>query len=251
MTRFSLPTALSLLLLGNVASRAAERELKTVTAAIEVVHQFSDIPLHCIPPHLLHQATGVVVLPNVVKAGLVLDGRFGHGVALVRQPDGTWSNPVFVTLKGMGVGGQAGVGSSDLVLIFKTPNSLNRILYGKRKLTLGGDAAIAAGPVGREAELATDALLKAEILSYSRSRGLFVGVSLEGSSLAVDREANEIFYGVPGGYPAHGMTHAGVEAVEALRGELLRVSTPPPPATVVPPPVNVIPAPPPAPLPVR
>jgi lipid-binding SYLF domain-containing protein len=244
MTRFSLLTALLLLPLTAAATWAAERELKTVTAATEVGHQFSDIPLHCIPPALLHQATGVVVLPNVVKAGLVFDGRFGHGVALVRQPDGTWSNPVFVTLKGLGVGGQAGVGSSDLVLVFKTPNSLNRILYGKRKLTLGGDASIAAGPVGREAELATDALLKAEILSYSRSRGLFIGVSLEGSSLAVDREANEAFYGLPGGYPAHGMTHVGVEATEALRGELQRVSTPPP--VVVPPPAIVGPGPPPA-----
>jgi len=249
MTRYCLLTALSLFPLTAATAWANDRELKTVTAATEVVQHFSAVSLHSIPPHLLHRATGIVVLPHVVKAGLIVDGRFGRGVALVRQPDGTWGNPVFVTMKGMGVGGQAGAGSSDLVLVFKTANSLNRIMYGKRKVTLGGDAAVAVGPVGREAELATDAQLKAEILSYSRSRGLFVGVSLEGSCLKVDREANDSFYGVPGGYPAHGMTHAGVEAVEALRGELLRVSTPPPPVPVVPPPVQVIPAPPPAPLP--
>jgi lipid-binding SYLF domain-containing protein len=186
-------------------------------------------------------------LPNVVKAGLLVDGRFGRGVALVRQPDGTWSNPAFITLRGLGLGGQAGVESTDLVLVFKTRHSLDRVLMGKRKLTLGADAAVAAGPVGRDAELATDALLKAEIVSYSRSRGLFVGVSLEGASLHVDREANESFYGVPGGPPATAVTHPGVEAVQGLRAELFRMSTPPPPPAPVVPPTPIGPPPPPLP----
>jgi lipid-binding SYLF domain-containing protein len=248
MTQFRVWLGLSLFAVGASPLLAGDRELKTVTSATEVVHEFSAIPLHCIPPHLLHQAAGVAVLPNVLKAGLLVDGRFGRGVALVRQPDGTWSNPAFITLRGFGVGGQAGVESTDLVLVFKTRHSLDRVLMGKRKLTLGGDVAVAAGPVGRDAELATDALLKAEILSYSRSRGLFLGVSLEGASLRVDREANESFYGVPGGAPGIGLTHAGVEATQNLRAELQRVSTPPPPPVpVIPPPLPVGP-PPPAPV---
>jgi len=227
----------SVVLLGLVASplMAGEQELKTVTTATEIVQHFSTMPLHSIPAHLLHEAAGVVVLPHVVKAGLIVDGQFGRGVALVRQPDGSWSNPAFVTMRGLGLGGQAGVEAIDLVLVFKTRHSLDRVLFGKGKLTLGGDVAIAAGPVGREAELATDTHLKAEILSYSRSRGLFVGVSLEGASLHFDRAASESFYGVPGGAPATGLTHPCIEAINALRAELLRVSTPPPPPVAPPP----------------
>jgi len=245
MSRFRVWLGLLLFALAASPLWAGDRELKTVTEATEVVKQFATIPLHCIPPHLLHEAAGVAVLPNVVKAGLLVDGQFGRGVALVRQPDGSWSNPTFMTMKGLGVGGQAGVESTDLVLVFKTRNSVDRVLLGKRKLTLGADVAVAAGPVGRDAEVATDAILKAEILSYSRSRGLFVGVSLEGASLRVDREANESFYGVPGGRPAEGQTHAGVEAIQGLHAELLRVSTPP--AAVIP--VTPIHGPPPPPPP--
>jgi lipid-binding SYLF domain-containing protein len=144
---------------------AGEQELKTVTTATEVVQHFSTMPPPSIPPHLLHEVAGVVVIPHVLKAGLIVDGQFGRGVALVRQPDGTWSNPAFITLKGVGLGSQAGVEAIDLVLVFKTPHSLDRVISGKGKMTLGGDVAIAAGPVGREAELATDTHLKAEILS--------------------------------------------------------------------------------------
>jgi lipid-binding SYLF domain-containing protein len=242
MNRFGLWLGMAMCSVAAAPLWAGDRDLKTVTESTEVVKQFAAMPLHCIPPHLLHEAAGVAVLPNVLKAGLLVDGRFGHGVALVRQPDGSWSNPTFITLKGMGVGGQAGVESTDLVLVFKTRNSLERVLWGKRKLTLGGDVAVAAGPVGRDAEVATDAILKAEILSYSRSRGLFVGVSLEGATLRVDREANDSFYGTPGGRPAEGQTHAGVEAIQGLRAELQRVSTPPLPP---PPPGVVTPVPPP------
>jgi lipid-binding SYLF domain-containing protein len=263
MTSFRVFPVAGLLLLAVAAAPlwAGERELKTVTAATEVVHQFCAIPLHGIPPHLLHEASGVAILPNVLKAGLLVDGRFGRGVALVRQPDGTWSNPAFITLHGLGLGGQAGVESTDLVLVFKTRHSLDRVLLGKRKVTLGGDVSVAAGPVGRDAEVATDARLKAEVLSYSRSRGLFVGVSLEGATLRVDREANEAFYGFPGGPPATAVTHPGVEAVQGLRTEMFQVSTPPPPPVpVVPPttpiappptPAIVAPPPPPAPVPVQ
>jgi lipid-binding SYLF domain-containing protein len=169
-------------------------------------------------------------------------------VVLVHEPDGRWSNPVFVSLKGGGVGGQVGIESTDLVLVFKTRKGVERALRGK--LTLGGDLSIAAGPVGREAETAADGLWKAEICSYSRSRGLFVGISLEGARMQVEGHANEGFYGLRGGRPAEVLARQGVliPPVEALKAELARLSAPaiPPGAVLVP----VAPGLPPAPVPV-
>jgi lipid-binding SYLF domain-containing protein len=194
----------------------------------------------------------VAILPDVVKAGFVVGGRYGRGVILLRQPDGSWSNPVFITLAGGGIGWQVGVQSTDLVLVFKTSNSLDRILKGKGKLTLGADVAVAAGPVGRQAEAATDAMLRAEIYSYSRSRGLFAGVSVEGAGLLVDCEANEAFYGLRGGRPddiLHLVLNPPIAAVECLKAELSRLSMPAAPPVIImppqtPPPPQVRPVPP-------
>jgi lipid-binding SYLF domain-containing protein len=222
--------ALLLLLIALAAPlRAGDRELKTVEKAAEVVHEFANLPLRGIPPHLLHDAAGVAIIPHVVKAGLLIDARHGRGVVVVHQPDGCWSNPIFVTLGGAGVGGVVGVEATDLVLVFKTRHSLDRILQGKGKLTLGGDVSVAAGPLGREAEAATDARLHAEILTYSRSRGLFAGVSLEGAGLHVDYEANKAFYHVRDGQVREVMAHQGLAALEGLRKELARLAPPPAP----------------------
>lgn len=245
----SVPVVLSLLMLSLVGTlaRAGERELKTVEAADAVVRQFASVPLHCIPLDLLNHAAGVAILPNVKKAGLLIDAKFGRGIVLVRLPDGNWSNPVFVTMEGVGIGGQAGVESTDLVLVFRTPRSLDRVLHGRGKVTLGGDIAVAAGPVGRDAQVATDARLKAEILSYSRSRGLFAGAALEGSALVVDFGANESFYDVHGGKAADVLAHHGIAAVEGLRRELARLTADLP---IVPPPITFVGQPPlPQPLP--
>jgi len=114
-------------------------------------------------------------------------------VLLVREPSG-WSNPVFVTLTGGSIGWQAGAQATDVILIFQTRKGVNNILQGRNKFTLGADAAIAAGPVGRQAEAATDLQLKSEILSYSRSRGLFAGAAIEGSALRIDWKANSTYY---------------------------------------------------------
>src|SRR5262249_2076631 len=141
-------------------------------------------------------------------------------------PDGQWSNPVFITFSGGGLGGQAGAQATELVLVFKSRKSLDRALQGN--ITLGGDIAIAAGPVGRDAEVASDRLLKTEIFSYSRSRGLFVGLSLEGSAVRVDTRANEGFYGIPGGRAADVLSsRGGPPLVEALRHQVAKMSTPP------------------------
>jgi lipid-binding SYLF domain-containing protein len=219
MKRLLTPFGAGVVVLGLAASPlwAGSQEVKTVESAAAVVRSLSAIPLRGIPSSLVRDAAGVAVLPHVVKAGLLIDGRFGRGVILVREAGGRWSNPVFVTLSGGGVGGVAGVETTDLVLVFKTRTSLDRALRGK--LALGTDVTVAAGPSGREAERATDRLLRADILTYSRSRGLFAGVSLEGARIRIDGRANEAFYGVRGGRPEDVLARRGVAlaSAEALK----------------------------------
>jgi lipid-binding SYLF domain-containing protein len=135
----------------------------------------------------------VIVIPDTIKAGLVIGGRRGQGLMSVKTANGTWSSPVFVSLTGGSIGFQAGVQSSDVVLVFRNDRSLDNIVNGK--FTLGADAAVAAGPVGRNAAAATDGQLKAEIWSWSRARGLFAGVALDGAVLQIDDAANAAVYG--------------------------------------------------------
>jgi lipid-binding SYLF domain-containing protein len=184
--------AFSLVLPAAFAMAAAE-EAARVDSAAEVLAQIMEIPETQVPPALLADARGIAIIPGVIKIGLVVGGQYGRGVLAVRGKDGGWSNPVFVTLKSGSIGWQIGAESTDFILVFKTARSVEGILEGK--YTLGADASAAAGPVGRTAKAATDIEMKAEIYSYSRSRGLFAGVSLEGSSMQVDRESNDAFYG--------------------------------------------------------
>jgi lipid-binding SYLF domain-containing protein len=227
MTRLLTPLGATLVLLTLAGGplRADPREVRTLEAAADAVRALGEVPFRGIPRSLLHDAAGVAVIPHVVKAGLFVDARFGRGVVLARRPDGTWSNPIFITLAGSGLGFQAGVESTDVVLVFRTPASLGRILRGKGKLTLGADASVAAGPLGREAEAATDARLRAEIYSYSRSRGLFAGVSLEGAGLLIDHRANADFYRLRGCRPEDvlALRHEVAEA-QALKWQLARLS---------------------------
>ena len=161
--------------------------------ALRVLNDIQRIPESAIPDKLLDEARAIVIVPDTLKIGLVLGGRRGHGVVSVKNPDGTWSNPAFVALTGGSIGFQAGVQSSDVVLVFTSERGLESIVNGK--LTLGADAGIAAGPVGRNTALATDGNLKAEIWSWSRARGLFAGVALDGAVLSIDDGANQAVYG--------------------------------------------------------
>jgi lipid-binding SYLF domain-containing protein len=253
MTRTGTALGIGVLVLGlGMPLQAGEREMATVESAAEVIQGLSKVPLQCIPPALLRDAKAVAIIPNVLKFGLFVDGRFGRGLLMVRQPDGTWSEPVFLTLTGGGLGLQVGVQATDLVLVFKTAKGVDAVLKRRGQLTLGGDVAIAAGPVGREAAAATDLQLRAEIYSYSRSRGLFAGVSLEGAGLKIDPDANEAFYRVRGIRPAEilAIRGASMPAVEGLKDQLNRLGgvTGPiiPPGPVIMPPVPLPPA---APLP--
>ena len=186
---------LSLALLLPVAGQAvaASTEEERARNAVRVLSEIQQIPEQAIPDKLLDEARGIVVIPDTIKAGLVLGGRRGHGLMSVKGADGTWTNPVFVTLTGGSVGFQAGVQSADVVLVFRNDRSLDNLVNGK--FTRGADAGVAAGPVGRNAAAATDGQLKAEIWSWSRARGLFAGVALDGAVLQIDDDANVAVYG--------------------------------------------------------
>ena len=166
---------------------------EVVENAAEVLDDWAKLKHDGIPQSLVKEAQGVAIIPKVLKAGLIVGGRGGTGLVMARLPDGTWGDPVFVNFGGGSVGFQIGVESTDLILIFKNRKSLDRVLEGKAKVTLGADAAVAAGPVGRQVAAATDAKAEAEILSYSRSRGLFAGVSLDGAVLKADANQNAAF----------------------------------------------------------
>ena len=187
---------LALLLLATLTTGAAlagPQEDKRAANAVRVLSEIQQIPEQAIPDKLLDEARAVVVVPDMLKIGLVLGGRRGHGLLSVKSPDGSWSQPVFIKLTGGSVGFQAGVQSSDVVLVFRNDRSLDNIVNGK--FTLGADAGVAAGPVGRNASASTDGQLKAEIWSWSRARGLFAGVAVDGAVLQIDDAANMAVYG--------------------------------------------------------
>jgi len=190
------PVVALLLFFASTPARAEGKEGEKVESAAEVLEEIMAIPEKGIPPSLLHDASGIAIVPGLIKIGFVVGGRYGTGVLVVKEKGGGWSDPVFVSLAGGSVGWQIGAESTDVVLVFKSRKSIDGIMKGK--FTLGADASIAAGPVGRRAEAATDEKLKAEIYSYSRSRGLFAGVSLEGSALQIDAEADAAYYGKEG-----------------------------------------------------
>jgi lipid-binding SYLF domain-containing protein len=215
--------------LATLPARAAADETDTLTAASDTLVALAGLPLKGIPPALLQDARGVAIIPNVLKAGFVFGGRFGRGVILVRGADGSWGNPIFITLAGGSFGWQIGVQSTDIILVFKTSRGLERILNGKNKVTLGADLSVAAGPIGRQVEASTDAQLKSEIYSYSRSRGLFAGLSLEGAGILIDFDANQNFYRIRGGRPADVLMARAIPVAAAnLKGQMARLTDPPP-----------------------
>lgn len=172
---------------------AGGKEADIVATASDVMDKIMEIPESAIPPALLANAQGIAIIPDVIKVGLVVGAEYGRGILSIRGKGGAWSDPIFVTLTSGSVGWQIGAESTDFVIVFKNRRSVDGILKGK--YTLGADLAAAAGPVGRRAGAATDVQLKAEIYTYSRNRGLFAGVSLEGSALQIDDKGNDAYYG--------------------------------------------------------
>ena len=181
------------LLIAAGTAQAGEGETKRAREALRVLDEIMQAPDRRLPGNLLKEAYAVAVIPDVLKAGFVIGGRHGQGLIAVKSADGTWSNPSFVSMGGGSVGFQAGVQSTDVVLVFRSQRGVESIVHGK--FTLGADAAVAAGPVGRDAQASTDAQLKAEIYSYSRARGLFAGAALDGTAIRIDNDANQAVYG--------------------------------------------------------
>jgi len=168
------------------------KEVERIQQSTAVLHDFGKMKEE-IPSQLMQQAQGVIIIPHMINAGLAIGGKRGKGVAVVKLADGSWSNPVFVTFTGGSFGLQIGVQSVDLVLVFKHKNVLTKMENGD--FTIGGDISVAAGPVGRSSSASTDYKLEAEVYSYSRSKGLFAGLSVNGSNISVDKSANSAFYG--------------------------------------------------------
>ena len=184
-------TALSALIPGAYGQTGAHaREDARLITATQVLEELRQTPDQNVPDWLMQRAYGVAVIPEVIKGAFMLGGRYGNGALSVRDASGRFSNPIFITLIGGSVGWQIGATSTDVVLIFVTPRSVEN--FSRGKFTLGADASVAAGPVGRTGEAAAG--VNAEIYSYSRARGLFAGVALDGTVLAFDRTANQLFY---------------------------------------------------------
>ncbi len=192
MRQLAMIVCLALLVLPLNAQKKEEERLKE---AGQVLTEILNIP-EGIPQDLLDKAECVVVLPSVKKAAIGIGGSYGRGVMVCRGGQhftGPWGAPAFYALEGGNIGFQLGGEATDFILLVMNPQGARSLFRSKVKL--GADASAAAGPKGRSAEAATDVVMKAEILSYSRSKGLFAGISLEGSTLRSDGSANENLYG--------------------------------------------------------
>jgi lipid-binding SYLF domain-containing protein len=195
------------------AALAADREVKVddrLDASVDTLVDMTHASDHGIPQDLLDKAHCVVVVPGMKKAGFIFGAKYGRGFASCRRQGGGWTAPAAIAVEGGSVGFQIGASETDVVLLVMNDQGMKHLL--EDKFTIGGDASAAAGPIGRSASAQTDAMMHAEMLSYSRSRGLFAGISLEGASLRRDEDADHELYG-------HGVTNR-----EILTG---KVKTPP------------------------
>ena len=242
-------------MLVNIA-RAGAREEGRLLTATEVLEEVRAMPDVRLPDTLLAHAYGIAVIPDVTKVAFIFGGRHGNGVLVVRDKlNGAWSNPSFVSLTGGSWGLQAGAQSSDIILVFTTKRGIEGIAGGK--ITLGADASVATGPVGRQGSAGTDITFNAEVYSYARTRGLFGGIALDGSVISIDRSANasvyhksgitatEIFAGQSPAAPATAQRF--LDRLAEVTGTPVRAASaapdapPPPPGAPPPPPPSSVP----------
>lgn len=232
---------------GQVQLDPAVQEIQTVNSSRATLDQFCGLQIESIPQGMLAQAEGIAIFPNMIKGGFIFAGNYGKGVFMIRNADRSWSPPAMCAMGGGSLGFQVGVQAADIVLVFATPQSLQNLLQGN-KVTLGADASVALGPIGRQANAGTDARLGAEIYSYAKSRGLFLGVSVSGADLAIDNDANAKLYGRFGVTPTDVFNNRGLairpEVVQlvvdlntrsAVQPQAPAVSAAPGPAVVTPP----------------
>jgi lipid-binding SYLF domain-containing protein len=175
-------------------AQGSSDEVKRITEAATVLEEIMAASDKAVPRAIMEKAEGIAVFPSLIKGGLVVGAQRGRGILSVRdKKNGGWSSPAFLTITGGSIGAQIGAQAIDLVLIINNQRGLEQLV--KNQFKIGADASVAAGPVGRDASASTDIQMRAQILSYSRARGLFAGVTLNGSTIRQDRDANERFYG--------------------------------------------------------
>jgi lipid-binding SYLF domain-containing protein len=205
--------ALAAALALSTSAFGQSREEIRLTTATRVLQDLQQSPDQNAPTWLLERAYAVAVVPDVIKVGLGVGARHGNGVLAVRDAKGHWTNPVFIRLSGGSFGLQVGVQATDVLLVFTSRQGVDGIVGGK--VTLGADASVAAGPVGRQTSAGTDIGFTAQVYAYSRSKGLFAGIALDGSALTIDRGANARYYQRP----------------NVLASELIAPNAPKPPAS--------------------
>jgi lipid-binding SYLF domain-containing protein len=177
-----------------LVAQPSSDEARRVADSATVLEEIMAASDNAVPRAILENAEGIAVFPSLIKGGIVVGAQRGRGVLSVRdKKNGGWSSPAFLTITGGSIGAQFGAQAIDLVLVINNQRGLEQLL--KNQFKIGADAAVAAGPVGRDASASTDIQLRAQILSYSRARGLFAGVTLNGSTIRQDRDANERYYG--------------------------------------------------------
>lgn len=188
-----------------VSASDRDDDVNRTQKAARVFREIMDTPDSGIPSGLLNSAKCIAIIPGDVKFAFIFGGNYGRGLATCRTEHG-WSAPIFIAIEGGSVGYQIGGSSTDLVMLFMNDHALNSLLGDKFKL--GADASVAAGPVGRKASAATDIEMNAEILTYSRSKGIFAGVSLDGAVVQADKSGDHAMYG------------ADVDRHEIIRGKV-------------------------------
>ena len=201
-------------LLAQTAVADSRQDARLINSG-QVLQELLQSPDQGVPTWLLERAYAVAVVPDVIKVGFAIGGRRGKGVLVIRQDNGSWSQPVFINLTGGSFGFQIGVQSTDVLLVFTSRAGIEGIVGGK--LTLGADASVAAGPVGRQTGAATDIGLNAQVYSYSRAKGLFAGVALDGSALTIDRTSNGAYYNMPGILASEILSNKAPPASESAR----------------------------------
>jgi lipid-binding SYLF domain-containing protein len=192
-TKFWLASLLAVTSIPAFAADAAGDDAQRLKASGEALTEIMGASDKAIPSDLLHKAKCVIVIPNMKKAGFVFSGKYGRGFATCRNTAGGWTAPAGMRVEGGGFGLQIGGESSDIIMLVMSEKGMKGVLASK--FTLGGEASAAAGPVGRDATAQTDATMRADILSYSRSRGVFGGLSLQGGTVRSDDDANKGLYG--------------------------------------------------------
>ena len=177
------------------AAQGSSQEAQRLTESVRVLQEIMDAGDQSVPRSIMQKAEGIAIFPSLLKGGFIVGGQHGRGVLSSKDPKtGAWSSPAFLTINGGSIGAQIGGQAVDLLLVVQNRRGLEQLVSNQFKV--GADASVAAGPVGRDASAATDIQMRAQILSYSRTRGLFAGVTLNGSTIRQDRDANDRFYGM-------------------------------------------------------